>query len=94
MNDGRETYGDPNVITPIQLNGQKVVSVQKNGDGDIEKFKLSDGSVLSYQEAVSCVKNGSAHGLIAQKGNQGATILRSYPDAHTENNLDNLPTFE
>lgn len=90
----RETYGDPNEFNYPKINGQTVTSVRKNGQGDVEEFKLQDGTTISYEEAVSHVKNKNAEGLLVQKGNQGQQILRSSPDAYQENNLDNLPTYE
>jgi hypothetical protein len=87
-------YGDPAIETKISLAGSEVVAVKKNGQGDIEKFKLADGRVISYDEAISLVKSNQSHGLILQKGNTGQAVLRSKPDASDDNNLDSLPTFE
>lgn len=89
-----QEYGNPNEYNTFSISGNEIVGVQKNSQGDIQKFKLADGTVLGYDEAVSKVQSGDSQGLIAQKGNQGQMILRSKPDAHEGNNLDSLPTFE
>jgi hypothetical protein len=88
------TYGNPDQLSYPQLNGETVTATKKNSQGDIEEFQLQSGKIVSYQDAVTAVSSGNAKGLLVQKGNDGEQILRSAPDAHKENNLDNLPNFE
>ena len=71
---------------------RQIVAVRKNEDGDISSFKLEDGSVLQYDEAVRLAKNGElAHVDVFHRF--GRDIIRSEPDDSKENNLDNLPRF-
>lgn len=88
-----ETYGNPNELSYPQVNGEIITATKKNSQGDIEEFKLQSGKTVSYQDAVSAISDGSAKGLLVQKGNDGEMIIRSAPDAHKENNLDNLPNY-
>jgi hypothetical protein len=69
------------------------VAVQKNGDGDIVKFKTSSGSVLSYEEALLAVNNGAVLGANVFKGKDGEMYIRGNADGAPSNNLDQLPTF-
>ena len=69
------------------------IAVQKNGDGDIEKFKTSSGRVLSYEEALSEVSNGEVIGANVFKGKDGEMYIRGNADGDPTNNLDQLPTF-
>lgn len=69
------------------------VAVQKNGDGDIVKFKTSSGNVLSYEEALLAVNNGAVLGANVFKGKDGEMYIRGNADGDPTNNLDQLPTF-
>lgn len=89
-----DIYGDPSVLNNPKLNGELIVAVQRNGQGDIEAFQLESGVVVTYDQAISYIKRNQADGLLVQQGNNGDLIIRSVPDAYTQNNLDNLPTFE
>ncbi|TCP53365.1 uncharacterized protein DUF3892 [Tumebacillus sp. BK434] len=72
--------------------GEKIVAVQKNGDGDITAVKTDTGRVLQYDQAITEAKSGNLeHVDVFQK--YGRDILRSEPDGIKENNLDNLPQF-
>lgn len=72
----------------------RVVAVQKNSDGDIAKFKLDNGQVIEYWEAINGAQDGSIDNLIAQSGRDGSMIVRSKPDGDSSNNLDSMPTFD
>lgn len=69
------------------------VAVQKNGDGDIVKFKTSSGNVLSYEEAIHSVNQGLVLGANVFKGKDGDMYIRGNADGDPTNNLDQLPTF-
>jgi hypothetical protein len=88
------TYGNPNEMNYPSVKGLRVVGVKKNGQGDIEMFQVEDGDILSYQEVADAIEEGEATGLLTQRGNEGQLVIRSAPDAHSENNLDNIPTFQ
>ncbi|CAH0120038.1 DUF3892 domain-containing protein [Paenibacillus sp. MSJ-34] len=70
------------------------VAVQKNGDGDLTRFKTSSGRVLEYEQALQEVQNGRIAGANAFKGRDGETYIRGDADGDPSNNLDNLPSFE
>jgi hypothetical protein len=72
---------------------KQFVAVQKNADGDLTAFKTSDGSLLSYEEALQEVLAGSIANVSAFKGKDGETYIRSNPDNRKDNNLDQLPLF-
>ncbi|WP_078380265.1 DUF3892 domain-containing protein [Sutcliffiella halmapala] len=69
------------------------VAVQKNGDGDIVKFKTSTGKVLAYEEAILAVNQGEVLGANVFKGKDGDMYIRGNADGDPTNNLDQLPTF-
>ena len=69
------------------------VAVQKNGDGDLTSFKTSGGRILSYEQALDEVKNGTIAGANTFKGRDGEFYVRGDADGDPSNNLDNLPTF-
>ncbi|WP_019537357.1 DUF3892 domain-containing protein [Paenibacillus ginsengihumi] len=73
---------------------EQVVAVQKNGDGDIVKLKLTSGKIVDYKTAQAMVKNNEIDNLNVFRGRDGEEHLRSNPDGREDNNLDNLPTFE
>ncbi|MDK2821255.1 MAG: hypothetical protein PWP31_1220 [Clostridia bacterium] len=71
---------------------KRIVAVRKNEDGDLTAFKLEDGTILDYDQALNMAKNGELeHVDVFHK--YGRDILRSEPDGTEENNLDNLPKF-
>lgn len=92
--EGRDPYGNGQVKSDV-LAGQSVVAVRKNENGAITAFKLADGTVMQYEQAVEYLKQNPSgfDNLILQQGNQGDLIIRSKPDGDPTNNLDNLPTF-
>ncbi|MED4014721.1 DUF3892 domain-containing protein [Sutcliffiella cohnii] len=69
------------------------IAVQKNGDGDIEKFKTSNGRILSYEQALHDVNEGIVIGANVFKGKDGEMYIRGNADGDPTNNLDQLPTF-
>lgn len=78
----------------MEQSKEQVVAVQKNGDGDIVKLKLTSGKIVDYKTAQAMVKNNEIENLNVFRGRDGEEHLRSNPDGREDNNLDNLPTFE
>lgn len=72
---------------------ERIVAVQKNGDGDITAFKTSSGRELDYGTALQEVQAGQIAGVNAFKGRDGETYIRGDADGDPSNNLDNLPMF-
>jgi len=71
----------------------EIVAVRKNGKGNLTNFKLNNGQILDYEEAISMAKNGQIREVDVLDRKSGKKILRSEPDGIEENNLDNLPEF-
>ncbi|MCR2803626.1 DUF3892 domain-containing protein [Paenibacillus soyae] len=72
---------------------ERIVAVQKNGDGDITACKTSSGRELDYQSALQAVQAGQIAGVNAFKGRDGEMYIRGDADGDPTNNLDNLPLF-
>lgn len=71
----------------------RIVAVQKNGDGDITAVKTSSGRELDYQSALQEVQAGQIAGVNAFKGRDGEMYIRGDADGDPTNNLDQLPLF-
>lgn len=72
-----------------------IVAVHKNDYGIITDFKLSDGRVVSKQQAVEIAKTEGIEGVNVGKtrGKDHTEILRANPTNDPSKALDNLPTF-
>lgn len=73
--------------------GRPITGVRKDGRGNIEAFRLEDGTVLNYGQMLQANMEGGFKGLRVQHNREGELIIRSVPDGYTDNNLDNLPQF-
>jgi hypothetical protein len=73
--------------------GEKIVAVKKNAEGDIQAFKTSSGRQISYQDAIEDIQNNYITGVNVFKGKDGEVYIRGNADENPDNNLDNLPTF-
>lgn len=71
----------------------RVIGVHKNSSGDLEKFKLDDGRILTFEECREAIHQGELPDLICTKGKGDSIIIRSTPDGDVSNNLSNLPQF-
>ena len=62
-------------------------------EGTVIGYKLSDGTNVTKEEAISLAKSGDiAHvGVSTNKGNE---YLKSLPDGSEANNLSSLPTVD
>lgn len=77
---------------------RKVVAVHKNSQGDLEKFKLNDGTILEFGEMVDAIDRGEFPELMAVYGKPSddgyqPLVIKSMPDGDPTNNLSNLPIF-
>ncbi len=78
------------IPTP-DANAASIVALVKQG-GRITGYKLSDGRVLSKEEAVQFARKGGIRGVgIAQRN--GTEYLKAIPDSAEANNLSNLPSI-
>ena len=62
------------------------------GNGYEYEYKLSDGRVVSNDEAWNLANAGKLKNAIGSH-NHGRKHIRSVGDGNTENNLSDLPTF-
>lgn len=62
------------------------------GDGVVYEYKLSDGRVVSNDEAWELANAHKLRNIIGSH-NHGRKYIRSVGDGDDENNLGNLPTF-
>ncbi len=76
-----------------QQERERIVAVQKNGDGDLTSFKTENGRILAYDEAIAEAGQGKLAGVNVFKGRDGGHYLRGDADGDPTNNLDNLPVF-
>lgn len=69
---------------------KQIVALTKQR-GRVSGYKLSDGTIVSKEEAVSLARSGgiSGVGISTRKGNE---YLKSLPDGSESNNLGSLPT--
>lgn len=72
---------------------ERIVAVQKNGDGDLTAFKTESGRVLAYDQAINEAGQGMLAGVNVFKGKDGGNYLRGDADGDPTNNLDQLPIF-
>ncbi|AZK46945.1 MULTISPECIES: DUF3892 domain-containing protein [Paenibacillus] len=70
------------------------IAVQRNGDGNLTRFKTSSGRILNYEDALREVNAGAIAGVNIFKGKDGEMYIRGDADGDPSNNLDALPTFE
>ncbi len=79
-----------NIPTPNE-NAEQIVALVKHS-GRVTGYQLSDGRVLSKEEAVGLAKQGGIRGvgIATRKGNE---YLKSLPDENENNNLGNLPSL-
>lgn len=70
------------------------IAVQRNGDGNLTRFKTSSGRILDYEDALREVNAGAIAGVNIFKGKDGEMYIRGDADGDPTNNLDALPTFE
>ena len=79
------------IPTP-NADAQTITELQRE-DGIITGYKLSDGQVLSIEDAVELARQGGIRDVgIAM--NEGTEYLKSLPDGDDNNNLSHLPTTE
>lgn len=74
----------------------EIVATKKDEDGVITDFKLSDGRVLSKEQAVQLHKEKGIHGvhMTRTRGKDSQEILVSNPSEGKEHFLSNLPSFK
>lgn len=75
--------------------GEKIVAIQKDGNGNIAKVKTHTGRVLSIQEAMQQAKNGGFDSITSLDPQGNWFIANSAGDGQPEKggNLTILPEF-
>lgn len=75
-------------------NEEKIVAVRKNERGNIISVKLSDGKIMSVNDAISLCKSGGLRQYhVGVNPYDNEEFLASDANTIEEDNLDNLPTF-
>lgn len=70
----------------------KIVAIQRDETGSIAMFKLSDGTVLTKDEAVGQAEAGLIDGVSAFTTRNGDRAIRSNR-GQADYSLDDLPEF-
>jgi hypothetical protein len=80
-----------NEIPTPRDDAKDIVALVKRS-GKVTGYKLSDGSMLDKNAAISLARQGGINGvgIANRKGNE---YLKSLPDGAEENNLSNLPSI-
>jgi hypothetical protein len=80
---------------PNDQNQPSIVAVRKSDAGIITDFKLSNGQVMTKQEAVNYAKTNGIQGVNVgmTRGEDHTPILRANPTDDPEKALANKPTF-
>lgn len=71
----------------------KIVAVRRGLKGELSQFKLDDGRVLNYDQAVDAIEIGTIEGCNVGKDKYGFPSIKSNRDNSMENNLTDLPNF-
>ncbi|HCF51113.1 MAG TPA: hypothetical protein DER60_12580 [Syntrophomonas sp.] len=71
----------------------EIVEVRHDEQGRLNRFKLSDGRELDFQQTVAMGKKGQIKNIDVVDRDSGMQFIRSEPDGTEANNLDNLPEF-
>ena len=71
----------------------KIIAVQKDDRGTIQKYKLDNNKVVGVSEAIKMVKENKIENCNVFTTRNGSEAIRSNNDGYEENNLDNLPKF-
>lgn len=78
------------IPTP-QANAKQITALVKDS-GRVVGYQLSDGSILSKEQAIQQTRQGSIQGVGIATRN-GSEYLKSLPDGNEGNNLSSLPSI-
>ena len=84
-----DSYGD---VVQVVGRRPKVADSNGRGNGYAYEYKLSDGRVVSNDEAWTLANAGKLQGVTGSH-NHGRKFIRGVGDGQTDNNLGNLPGF-
>lgn len=77
---------------PIANDDAKAITALVKDNGRVIGYQLSDGRILTKDEAIQAAKNGDIAGVgISER--RGTEYLKSLPDGTESNNLSNLPSI-
>ena len=74
-----------------QKNLECITKVMTKDGRSASSYELSNGEVVSVDEAVKMAKNGQIKDVVVSVTKTGEEYLRSTPDDDESNNLKNLP---
>lgn len=84
----------PHTTSSSHSHGMNSVKKVMTKDGYIAGYELSNGKVVSVDEAVEMANNGKISGVVVAKMPSGGECLRSTPDKTSGNNISSLPHQE
>ncbi len=71
----------------------KVAKIRKAGDGSIAKVMLTNGQILTENQAVRKAKQGLIGNVHTVRPTNGTPFIRTNPNSSEKDNLDNKPIF-
>lgn len=74
-------------------NDLKIVAVQKEVNGEVRAYQLSDGRIVSVHKAVEMCNRGLLGDYITASRWDGDAYIRTRPNGTRGDNLSNLPEF-
>lgn len=77
------------IPTP-NIDAKQITALAKE-QGTVMGYQLSDGQIISKEEAINIAKSGGIKG-VAVSTNKGIEYLKSLPDQDENNNLSSLPS--
>ncbi|WP_242830399.1 DUF3892 domain-containing protein [Clostridium thermobutyricum] len=86
-----EVFFMKNSKTQKSSNLESVTKVMTKDGRYASGYELSNGEVVSVDEAVRMAKNGEIKDVVVSVTRNGDEYLRSTPDDDESNNLSNLP---
>lgn len=81
-----------NKEVPTPSSDAKTITKLVKHSGEVVGYELSNGNIVSKDEAISLAKQGEISG-VAVATNKGNEYLRTLPDGTENNNLSSLPTI-
>lgn len=71
------------------MNGEQLVAVHRNHNGEVISFQTSEGRIISYRKALQEAEDGLIEGIQITEGNDGSMHLN--PSAVSS--FDEFPSF-
>ena len=92
IENNASTYGEEVEVIARRAIIAESDELGNRGNGYVYEYKLSDGRIVSNDEAWTLANAGRLKNVIGSH-NHGRKHIRSVGDGNTKNNLSDLPTF-